>query len=177
MMKRVLIVMLVFSVLFCSACSNNLGANSLVLNTTKKIEAEFYNSEDLFTQAAEALVKYNKEERVHITRNKEKTNSNVYVVKEINGLYIEASAALAEADFQIVYDACAPLFRAYEDRNLICGIAMYSSRIEFVIEGPVYGNTAELFYFPDEDYGASFMTQTDGALRIASHWYAEICHY
>ena len=176
-MKRVMLVMLVFSVLLCSACSNSPSAYELKLNTLEKIETEFYNSEDLFTQAAEALVNYDKEERVHITRNKEKTTPNVYVVKDINGLYVEASAALPEADFQKIYEACAPLFSAYEDRNLICGIAMYSSRVEFMIEGPVYGDAAELFYFPDEVFGSFYMTQTDGSLQITPHWYAEICHY
>ena len=170
-MKRISFVFLLGMLLFCSACSP-----SLKLDTTEKIKAAYDAHEALFNQAAEALMKYEKEEHIRLARGKEKTNADLFVVKEFKGIYIEASDSLTDADFQAICEACAPLFSALEASGFLSGFGKYGSRAEFMIEGPTYGNAAELFYFPDASEGTEYRTQRSGVLQITPHWYAEICH-
>ena len=171
-MRRITLMLILVIVLFCSACST-----SLQLDTTEKIKTTYLENEDLFIQAAEILVKYDKEAHIHLTREKEKTNAALYDVREFNGIYIEASDSLKDADLQTIYETCAPLFSAFEERELLSGFGKYDSHVEFMIEGPNYGNAAELYFFMDEESGSFWMAQTDGALQITPHWYAKICHY
>ena len=120
-MRRITLMLILVIVLFCSACST-----SLQLDTTEKIKTTYLENEDLFIQAAEILVKYDKETHIHLTREKEKTNAALYDVREFNGIYIEASDSLKDADLQTIYETCAPLFSAFEERlwkvRLACGV-------------------------------------------------------
>ncbi len=168
-MKKTAIICLVLILGICvSAC----GKPSLELNTLEKIAEVYYTNEEYFNTAAETVLKYDgTERRIGIDPIERAVITDAYVGKEIGGLYIDGSSSLTDSDFQILYDAFAPLF----ERVHFSGAAMYASRVEFMLEGPNAGFAAELYYFADADFAASYMSQTDSSnyLMIDPHWYAE----
>lgn len=171
--KKSLLIVLMCVIMCISACSSG-----LILCTPERIAEVFYANEECFNTAAETITAYdNNECRIYITPIKEKTRESLSVVKEINGLYFSSTDTMTDLDYQALYDVYAPLFATLEGSCSFTGVAMYDSRVQFVLEGPIYGEAAELYYFPDADFGAYYMSQIKGALQIDAHWYAEIAYY
>lgn len=170
-MKKALIIcfLLILGICF-TACGH-----ILELDTPEKVAEIYYANEDYFNTAAEVILKYDgKEPRIAIYPIEEAWESDAYIGKEINGLYIEGSSLLTDLDYQILYDAFAPLM----ERCHFSGVAMHSSRVEFVLEGPTYGMAAELYCFLDAEFAADYTSQTDenNSIIINPYWYAEIWH-
>lgn len=171
-MKKMAIICLLLSFCICfEACE--LAASEphiLKLNTTEKVAEVFYANEEYFNAAVETILTYHeKEPKLFITPIEEAWDSDVYVGKEINGLYIESRSMLTDSDYQILSDAFAPLM----ERCPFSGVDMHASWVQFTLEGPKYGLAAELYYFLDADFAAEYTAQS-GYLMITPHWYATI---
>ena len=169
MKKTACIGLLLILCLCLAAC----GGHKLELDTLEKIAEVYRANEERFRTAAETAAQYEEtEERIGIGPSEARAESDVYACRVVGDLFIEGSDALTDEDFQLLYDAFAPLM----DSCRFCGAAMNESKVEFVLERTSYGAAAELYYFPDAAYAAEYMSQAEPGtvLRIDPHWYAEI---
>ena len=173
MKKTGLICLLLFFSVFFEACE--LAAREphiLQLETPEKIVEVYYANEEYFNSAADTVLKFDgKVREIGICLADDAKKLDDYAGKEINGLYIEGSSTLLDSDYQILYEAFAPL-----TERCHCRAWIYNSQVEFVLEGPTYGMAAKLFYFLDSDFAAEYMSKTDESIQINPHWYAIIWH-
>lgn len=165
MMKKPAVILVLIVSICCAACGHYLE-----LDTPEKIAEVYCANEEYFNTAVETILEYQKvEPMLYICPIEEAWDSDVYVGKEINGLYIESRSLLTDSDYQILSDAFTPLM----ERCPFSGVDMHASWVVFTLEGPTYGSAAELYYFPDTDFAAEYTAQSS-YLMITPHWYAKI---
>ena len=180
MNKRTILIFLTLIVLLTSVgCSSEFR-----LDNPQKIAEVYEANEELFNEAAEKVMAYNQVKRIKVTMDEEEFRAfledDTPVVgrdyKEINGMYIMVSEKLRDADYQSIYNAFAPLLTALKNSGFQSEAATYYTQIDFMVEGPVYGKSAELYYFQELNHGAAY-AQYDWALQINEHWIAVNKYY
>ena len=177
-MKRIwLVIALIFAITCCSACSYRIPDGILQLDTPEKVAVLYHANEKYFNDAAKVIVGY-PDERISVRPMERVQNEalapSIYIGEDIDGLYIESMGTLTNQDYQRLSKVFAPLM----EQCGFSGVVMYASRVQFVLEGPIYGVSAELFYFQDPIFAEEYTSQiTDPEyLCIEPHWYAIIWH-
>ena len=167
MKKRGIACLLLMVCLCLAACSDDY---KLKLNTAEKVVEVYYANEEAFNHAAEVLLGF-KEYRAHVSPYQEEMLSGIDVIKEINGVFIEADSLLTDLDYLNLYNAFTPLIESCGFREA----CTYYSEVEFVLDNSSYGDTAKLYYFQDEDIAAGYMEYTrNDSIMITPHWIAAI---
>ena len=173
--RTVLMVFMALLILLASVgCSSEFR-----LDDPQKIAEVYYANEALFNEAAEKMMAYNQVKRIDVTMDEEEFRAfledDTPVVSrdytEINGMYIMVSEKLRDADYQNIYNAFAPLLTALEDSGFHSEAATYYNQINFMVEGPVYGKSAELYYFQEEGHIPPHQKE-EWILQINDHWFA-----
>ena len=145
---------------------------TLELDTPEKIAEVYYANEAYFNAAAAALLRYDEKDlRISIVPIEEAESPTVYVGKEINGLYIKSTRALTENDYQFLSEAVAPLIERCR-----CHVGMSQWTASFLLEGPIYGKSAYLYYCRDTDTAERYMSSDYDHILINPNWVAEIWH-
>ena len=169
MKKPMTVFLLLIVCVYSSACGHYLK-----LDTPEKIVAVYHENEEYFNTAEEAICRYvGSIPHVRIRTSEDARDSNIFV-EEINGLYFEGPRSLTPSDCRFLYDAISPLM----ERCHCSAVALTDSKVEFLLEGPIYGRSAELYYYLDTEFVGKNYGQLDDAeyLRIDPHWYAHISH-
>ena len=172
--RTILIFMSLLFLLASVGCSSEFR-----LDTPQKIAEVYYANEALFNEAAEKMMAYNRVKSIDVTTDEEKLRRFLEdptpVVgrdyKEINGMYIMVSEKLSDTDYQNIYNAFAPLLTALNNSGFHSEAATYYNQINFMVEGPVYGRTAELYYYQEQGHIPPHQKE-EWILQINDHWFA-----
>ena len=180
MNKRIVLLFMALLVLAASVgCSSELR-----LDDPQKIAEVYYANEELFSKAAEKMMAYSWVKRIKVTTDEEELrrfleDATPVVGRdhtEINGVYIMVSEKLGDADYQNIYNAFAPLLAALKNSGFQSEAATYYNLINFMVEGPVYGKSAELYYYQEEGHIPPHQKE-EWLLRINEHWFALNYYY
>ena len=175
MYKRTILIFLTLIVLLTSVgCSSEFR-----LDNPQKIAEVYEANEELFNDVAEKMMAYSRVKWIDVTMDEEAFRAfledDIPPVgrdyKEINGMYIMVSEKLRDADYQSIYDTFAPLLTALKNSGFQSEAATYYAQIDFMVEGPVYGKSAELYYFQEEGHIPPHQKE-EWILQINDHWFA-----
>lgn len=176
-MKKVFLISIICIIVFAICIVAIIPAcNSLTLNSPENVADVFHAHEELFQTAAEVITSYDTGESIHITP-REGDTSPGHAIRKMGNLYYETLDALDENVYLALYEAFDPLYEALKESGDFYGLVMYDSRVQFILDGPVYGSTAELYYFVDADFGSYYMGQVEKSMQINEHWYVEMGSY
>ena len=145
------------------------------LGPADKIAALYEENEEAFHRAADVLMGFDAESAVWIMTDEEDLRSDLFCVRKMGALWIESRAPLTEEEYRLLYVTFAPLYEIWPFE----GIGRGSDRISFALEGPIYGDMAELWYFPEEGRAAEYgdVNFPGGSCAINDHWFAVIMQY
>lgn len=169
------LLLLLFSVLMIFSNVDHGGPTGLKLGTADKIAALYEENEEAFHRAADVLMGFDAESAVWIKTDEEDLWSDLFCVRKMGALWIESRAPLTEEEYRLLYVTFAPLYEIWPFE----GIGRGSDRISFALEGPIYGDMAELWYFPEEGRAAEYgdVNFPGGSCAINDHWFAVIMQY
>lgn len=162
--KKQIICLLLFIPLLLSACS--FGGWTLKIKDAADIAEKYYEYEELFQNAAEALVLYTDITMLITTSDHaEEDEWRHYTVGEFD-ISVPQSQCLSAEDCEKIHDALAPLFEA-------CGLEVVTRQdmyVDFLLEKRA-GRCADLFYVPTGERVRPGFDVVDD-LNINECWYA-----
>lgn len=175
MFKRTMMIFMTLNFMLASVgCSSEFR-----LDNPQKIAEVYEANEELFNAVAEKMMAYSQVKWIDVTMDEEAFRAFLEDdtppvgrdYKEINGMYIMASEKLSDADYQNIYNAFAPLLTALKDSRFQSEAATSYNQINFMVEGPVYGKSAELYYYQEKGHIPPHQKE-EWILQINDHWFA-----